>query len=648
MKLQIIILAALSGVVLARAPASAAPPTETREDILCRATSGVGFSYHWGGACWCAAGCSPDFSCDPGSCSGSCPSCTHYGTYGADCSGFTNKCWQVPDPSDLTYCSHGPYVSGSMTVNGSYWTVIDRSQAQLMDAFASSSHILLYESGDPWGYIWAYEAKGCSYGIVHNERTCSASYAVAQRTNLIAGECTPGQVETQGCGNCGTQSRTCDASYYWGAWGACTGEGPCSPNAYEEEACCDLGGGYTMCGTHGRTCGGDCQWGGWGTCSGPDPNGGNNVCWTGECGICNEGRERCDQGCVVCSRINDPVTEICDHIDNDCDCDTDEGLPLYIYYADTDGDGYGDHYDPEVDCGLFPGFVENDLDCDDNDASQHPGATEVCNYEDDDCDDEIDEGVRPTYYWDHDLDEWGNVTITTMGFCSLADANADVVDGQWVEDSGDCDDENWEFNPGAEEICDGLDNDCDGVVDDGACVDMTVDPLDGDGDGFTEMAGDCDDGDWSVYPGAPEICDGLDNDCDPATEIDEGTECWDGDDDGFAPIDGDCDDEDPTSYPGAPEVTDDERDNDCDGVIDEDPAADTDGDGFSEDDGDCNDGNQDIHPDALEVPDDLLDNDCDGIVDELVPAGCVCAALPSRSFTPLAALVLGALLCRRR
>lgn len=85
-----------------------APPPMSRDEILCRAGSGVGFSYHRGGGCWCANGCVPDLGCPAGSCTGNCPNCRHSGRYGADCSGFVNNVWQMPDVQDIRHCSHGP------------------------------------------------------------------------------------------------------------------------------------------------------------------------------------------------------------------------------------------------------------------------------------------------------------------------------------------------------------------------------------------------------------------------------------------------------------------------------------------------------------------------------------------------------------
>ena len=180
-----------------------------------------------------------------------------------------------------------------------------------------------------------------------------------------------------------------------------------------------------------------------------------------------------------------------------------------------------------------------------------------------------------------------------------------------------------------------------------------VQPTDADidGDGYT-VAEDCNAGDARVNPGAAENSDGLDNDCDG--EVDEGVgdlfyadadgdgygdpavaveACSQGDD--YVPNDGDCDDDDPTAYPGAAEDCD-GADDDCDGETDEDVGTlyfeDADGDGYGSqvettylceapttgwtlDDTDCDDANSEIHPEAAEVPDGF-DNDCDGEVDE--------------------------------
>jgi len=94
---------------------------------------------------------------------------------------------------------------------------------------------------------------------------------------------------------------------------------------------------------------------------------------------------------------------------------------------------------------------------------------------------------------------------------------------------------------------------------------MDAVPLDADNDGFRFYEGDCDDADNTVYPGALEICDGKDNDCDGVVPEDETT---DEDEDGALKCN-DCDDNDPLSYPGAPEICD-GKDNDCDAVVDED------------------------------------------------------------------------------
>ncbi len=232
------------------------------------------------------------------------------------------------------------------------------------------------------------------------------------------------------------------------------------------------------------------------------------------------------------------------------------------------------------------------------------------------------------------------------------DADGDGV----VSCAGDCDDTLPNVYPGAPEACDGLDNDCDPSTE----IDEGTECYDDDGDGHTEADGDCQDGDPDVYPGAEELADGVDNDCDG--ELDEGLDSYDDDGDGFADDQGDCDDGDPDVYPGADEIAD-GVDQDCDGTIDEGTDAfDDDGDGYSEDDGDCDDTEPFVHPDSAEICDDLLDNDCDGDLDEdcgatgdddtsELPDDCQCRADGQRSLggaTAAGLLALAALIRRRR
>ena len=159
------------------------PSTTGRDGAILRAKGAVGFSYWWGHGRWVNGGAT---SSNKGVCTGSCPSCSHSGSYGADCSGYVAKAWQIPSSNtDVSVDSH-PYGTIHFIGSNAQWSTVSRANAAKGDAFVyntnGAGHILLYESGDAWGSLWAYEARGCSYGIVHNLRSVTSAYKVIRRT----------------------------------------------------------------------------------------------------------------------------------------------------------------------------------------------------------------------------------------------------------------------------------------------------------------------------------------------------------------------------------------------------------------------------------------------------------------------------------
>lgn len=171
--------------------------------------------------------------------------------------------------------------------------------------------------------------------------------------------------------------------------------------------------------------------------------------------------------------------------DGDGAADATDGCPdnaalttAATYYVDADGDGYGTTTTGTSCSSTAPaGYSSVNTDCNDSNAAIKPTATELCDLVDNNCDGAIDEGVKTTYYRDADGDGYGTAGTTTLG-CSAP--------AGYVASSADCNDANAAIRPSAAEICDGIDQDCDGAYDNGFA--------DADGD----TIGDCaDTGGWT-------------------------------------------------------------------------------------------------------------------------------------------------------
>jgi hypothetical protein len=355
------------------------------------------------------------------------------------------------------------------------------------------------------------------------------------------------------------------------------------------------------------------------------------------------------------------ATETCNGIDDNCNGQIDENATQKTWYYDHDGDGFGTLTNPIVSCSQPSGYVLVAGDCDNGNPLVYPGRTEICNGVDEDCDGLIDEGVIPqiTFYADGDGDGYGNNAFTVVA-CVKPVGYATV--------GGDCVDGDVTIHPNATEICNGKDDDCDGFIDENAATQTWYYDHDGDGFGQTSatlvsctqptgyvlVGGDCDNGNATVYPGAPETCNDRDDDCDAA--IDEGVQpqlTWYADTDGdgygsnaFTVLDcnkpsgyvatgGDCNDGNPNIRPNAPEICNNIDDN-CNGMIDENAVLqnwfkDNDGDGYGNasifimacvkptgyvaNSTDCNDYNNQIRPNATEICNGIDDN-CNGQIDE--------------------------------
>ncbi len=347
--------------------------------------------------------------------------------------------------------------------------------------------------------------------------------------------------------------------------------------------------------------------------------------------------------------------EICDGIDNNCEAGVDEGVRL-TFYRDADEDLRGDPLLSTLACEQPAGYVDNSSDCNDEEPAAWTGRAELCDGIDNNCVGGIDEGAGTTWYRDADTDGRGDASLPRVACEQPAG---------YVDNASDCNDDEVAAWTGRTEVCDGIDNNCIGGIDEGVTSTFWRDQdTDGRGNpglsiqacsapaGYVDNANDCNDAEIAAWTGRAEICDGIDNNC--VGGIDEGTgSTWYRDQDtdgrgnpavttlacsqpaGYVANADDCNDAEIAAWTGRAEICD-GIDNNCVGGIDEGTGStwyrDFDGDGYGDplstvlncsrpggyvsDNRDCNDNNRDVNPGASELCSTNYDDDCDTQINE--------------------------------
>jgi hypothetical protein len=362
-------------------------------------------------------------------------------------------------------------------------------------------------------------------------------------------------------------------------------------------------------------------------CTGDD----TRSCGT-DVGECTRGLQRCVAGVFsACDGVG-PIDDVCNALDDDCDGRTDEALDAACW-VDGDSDTYAAAGAAST-CapvgGCPGGFTarrpgSGDQDCNDGAGGINPGATEACDSVDQDCDGRIDETLTLGCWNDGDGDGYpangAPGRCVPSGGCPAGTTTRNPA----MAANRDCNDANMAVRPGATEVCNGVDDNCNGATDDGlpnGCWN------DGDRDGYPAAGAagqcapgsgcptgttnrdpavtanrDCNDGNMSIRPGATEVCNSADEDCDGTNDEGLAIACWtDGDGDGYAlnGAAGRC-----LPSGGCPG-----------GTTNRNPSTVA--------NRDCHDGNASIRPGGTETCNNV-DEDCDTTIDEGVTRACTTA-----------------------